>query len=76
MPAAAFSIGCFYVFGCLALLHGATPTARVFIGLIPMLGSTNLTIQLLRVARLKGRLQNVSLTQPEASDVVTRSLSG
>ncbi len=76
MPAAAFSIGCFYVFGCLALLHGATPTARVFIGLIPMLGSTNLTIQLLRVARLKGRLQKVSLTQPEASDVVTRSLSG
>lgn len=76
IPAVPFTIGCFYVFGCLALLHGATPTARVFIGVIPMLGSTNLTIQLLRVARLKGRLENVSLTQPKASDVVTHSPSG
>ncbi len=76
IPAAAFTIGCFYVFGCLALLHGAKPTARVLIGLIPMLGSTNLTIQLLRVARLKGRLQKVSLTQPKASDVVIHSPTG
>jgi len=46
------------------------------IGLIPMLGSTNLTIQLLRVARLKGRLQKVSVTQPEASGLVTNTPSG
>jgi len=76
MPAATFTIGCFYIVGCLQQLHGATPTARVLIGLIPMLGSTNLTIQLLRVARLKGRLQKVSVTQPEASGLVTNTPSG
>jgi hypothetical protein len=69
IPAALFTMGCFYVVGCLYELHGATPSVRTFIGLIPMLTSTNLTIQLLRVARLKGRLQEVSLTVPK--DVVT-----
>ena len=59
MPATSFTVGCFYVVGCLYELHGATPTARVLIGLIPMLGSMNLTIQLLRVAKLKKRLRNV-----------------
>jgi hypothetical protein len=62
IPATIFSIGCFYVFGCLEQLHGATPSVRPFIGLLPMVGSTNMTMQLLRVARLKGRLQEVSLT--------------
>ena len=62
IPATIFTVGCFYVFGCLEQLHGATPSARTFIGVIPMLGSTNLAIQLLRVARLKGRLQKVALT--------------
>ena len=62
IPATIFTVGCFYVFGCLQQLHGATPSARTFIGVIPMLGATNLTIQLLRVARLKGRLQKVALT--------------
>jgi hypothetical protein len=62
MPAAIFTVGCFYIFGCLQQLHGATPSVRTFIGVLPMLGSTNLSIQLLRVARLKGRLQSVSLT--------------
>ena len=62
IPATIFTVGCFYVFGCLEQLHGATPSVRTFIGVIPMLGSTNLTIQLLRVARLKGRLQKVALT--------------
>ena len=36
-----------------------------------MLTSMNLTVQLLRVAGLKGRLQEVSLTVPESSDVLT-----
>ena len=76
IPAAIFTVGAFYVFGCLLELHGATPSVRTFIGGIPMLTSTNLAIQLLRVARLKGRLQKVSLTSPKASGVVTHSLSG
>jgi hypothetical protein len=71
IPAALFTMGFFYIVGCLAELHGATPSVRTFIGLIPMLTSTNLAIQLLRVARLKRRLQEVSLTVPNASDVFT-----
>jgi len=53
IPATLFCMGCFYVFGCLQQLHGAAPSIRTFIGVLPMLGSTNLTAQLLRVARLK-----------------------
>ena len=59
IPATLFCMGCFYVFGCLQQLHGATPSIRTFIGVLPMLGSTNLTAQLLRVARLKGLLPQV-----------------
>lgn len=62
IPATIFTVGCFYIVGCLEQLHGATPSVRTFIGVLPMLGATNLAIQLLRVARLKGRLQKVSLT--------------
>lgn len=58
IPAAIFTIGCFYVFGNLEL-HGAT-TLRIYIGLGPMLGAVNITIQLLRVTTLKKRLRNVS----------------
>jgi len=57
IPATLFSMGCFYVFGCLQQLHGATPSVRTFIGVLPMFGATNLTVQLLRVARLKAPLQ-------------------
>jgi hypothetical protein len=56
IPAAIFSMGCFYVLGSLEQLHGATPSERTFIGVIPMLGSINVTAQLLRVAKLKRRL--------------------
>jgi hypothetical protein len=35
------------------------------------LTSMNIVAQLRRVARLKGRLQKVSLTVPESSDVLT-----
>jgi len=62
IPATIFTIGCFYIVGCLEQLHGGTPSIRTFIGVLPMLGATNLAVQLLRVARLKGRLQKVSLT--------------
>ena len=53
---------CFYVVGCLrTVTWRPRPPFRTFIGVIPMLASINLTIQLLRVARLKGRLQEVFL---------------
>jgi hypothetical protein len=61
IPATLFSMGCFYVFGCLQQLHGATPSIRTFIGVLPMFGATNITAQLLRVARLKGRLQAATM---------------
>jgi len=60
IPAAIFTIGCLYVFGCLEQLHGATPSLRTFIGVLPMLGSISLTIQLIRIATLKRRLRSVS----------------
>jgi hypothetical protein len=60
IPGALFMVGCFYVFGSLYHLHGATPSERTFLGVFPMLASTNFTIQLLRSARLKWRLKKMS----------------
>jgi hypothetical protein len=71
IPATLFTMGCFYVFGCLQQLHGATPSVRTFIGVLPMFGSTNLTVQLLRVARLKGPLQDAVTRVRGSSDVLT-----
>jgi hypothetical protein len=71
IPATLFTMGCFYVFGCLQQLHGATPSVRTFIGVLPMFGSTNLTLQLLRVARLKGPLQEAVMRVRESSNVLT-----
>lgn len=61
IPFTLFALSCYYVFGSLEHLHGATPSERHFIGVIPMLTSTNLAIQLLRARRLKGRLRNAPL---------------
>jgi hypothetical protein len=58
IPAAIFTLGCFYVFGNLEL-HG-TNSLRPYIGLGPLLGSINVTAQLRRVAILKKRLRNTS----------------
>jgi hypothetical protein len=71
IPATLFTMGCFYIFGCLQQLHGATPSIRTFIGVLPMFGATNLTLQLLRVARLKARLQEAITTAGKTSDVLT-----
>ena len=60
IPGALFMVGCFYVFGSLYHLHGATPSERTFLGVFPMLASINFTMQILRSARLKGRLQEMS----------------
>ncbi len=59
IPGALFMVGCFYVFGSLYHLHGATPSERTFLGLFPMLASANFTIRMLRSARLKGRLRKL-----------------
>lgn len=56
LPATIFWLGCFYVLGSLEQLHGATPSQRTFIGLLPMFSSLNITGQLLRVAKLKKQL--------------------
>jgi len=60
IPGALFMVGCFYVFGSLHQLHGATPSERTFLGVFPMLAATNFTIQILRSARLKRRLRKIS----------------
>ena len=69
MPAVLFTMGFFYVVGCLFMLHedGGNPSFRTFIGGIPMLTSMNIVAQLRRVARWKGRLQNAPLSVPESS---------
>jgi hypothetical protein len=56
IPAAIFTLGCVYVFGNLEL-HGPR-SLRPYIGLFPMLGSINVTVQLRRVAALKKRLRS------------------
>ncbi|HTZ16224.1 MAG TPA: hypothetical protein VMC78_21850 [Mycobacterium sp.] len=57
IPATLFMAGCFYVFGSLYHLHGATPSERTFLGVFPMLASINFTTQILRSIRLKRRLR-------------------
>jgi len=60
IPGTLFMLGCFYVFGSLYYLHGARASERTFLGLIPMITSTNLAVRTLRSARLKGRLRKIS----------------
>lgn len=60
IPAALFSAGCFYVFGSLYHLHGATPSERTFLGVFPMLAAMNFTTQILRSIRLRRRLRKLS----------------
>jgi hypothetical protein len=67
IPAALFTIGFFYVVGCLYMLHrdGGNPSFRTFIGGIPMLTSMNMAAQLRRVAGMKGKLRDVSAMASE-----------
>jgi len=65
IPAALFTLGLFYVVGCFQQLHGAAPSFRTYVGVIPMFTSTNMAVQLRRVAHLKGRLRNAPLAQPQ-----------
>jgi hypothetical protein len=59
IPGMIFMLGCFYVFGSLEHLHGATPSERTFLGVIPMLTSTNLALRMLSTTRLRRRLAKV-----------------
>jgi len=70
IPAALFTIGFFYVVGCLFVLHleGGHPSFRTFIGGIPMFTSMNMAAQLRRVARLQKKLQGVAVLEPERTD--------
>jgi hypothetical protein len=70
MPATLFSMGFFYVVGCLYELHvhGGDPSFRTFIGGIPMLTSMNMAAQLRRVARMKGKLDQAEIIEPESAD--------
>jgi hypothetical protein len=64
IPATLFCLGCFYVFGSLEQLHGHTPSERTFLGVIPMITSTNMAIQVLRNARLKRRVTPAKHARP------------
>jgi hypothetical protein len=64
IPAMIFALGCFYVLGSLQHLHGATPSERTFLGVIPMFTSTNLAIRMISHARLKGRLKRLGSPEP------------
>lgn len=70
IPAALFTIGFFYVVGCLFMLHldGGQPSFRTFIGGIPMLTSINMAVQLRKVAWLERKLRDVSVLESEQTD--------
>ena len=73
IPAALFTMGFFYVVGCLFMLHldGGHPSFRTFIGGIPMFTSMNMAAQLRRVAALKGKLRDVSVIEAEPAGELT-----
>jgi hypothetical protein len=60
IPATLFALGCFYIFGSLYHLHGATPSERTFLGVFPILASIAQTTQILRHVRLKSRLRRIA----------------
>ena len=56
LPAAFMTVGAFYIFGSLGALHGAQPSERTFLGFIPIITSTNLTMRMFLSGRLKSRI--------------------
>ncbi|NTY61716.1 hypothetical protein [Mycolicibacterium sphagni] len=73
IPAALFTMGFFYVVGCLFMLHldGGNPSFRTFVGGIPMLTSMNIAAQLRRVASMKRRLQDIPVLDDTSTDELT-----
>jgi hypothetical protein len=57
IPAAFMTMGIFYILDSMEYLHGATPSERTFLGVIPMFTSTNLIIQMRKTARRCARLR-------------------
>jgi Kef-type K+ transport system membrane component KefB len=53
IPAAVMTMGLFYIFGSLEHLHGAQPSERTFLGVIPIMTSTNVTMRMILSSRLK-----------------------
>ena len=78
IPAAFMSVGIFYVLGSLEYLHGAHPSERTFLGVIPMFTSTNLIIQMRKTARVKKRLPKAALIerQNDRTDPVAAPATG
>jgi len=70
IPAALFTLGFFYVVGCLFMLHldGGHPSFRTFIGGIPMLTSMNMAGQLRRVAGMKNKLRDIPIAEETTDD--------
>jgi hypothetical protein len=70
IPAALFTMGFFYVVGCLFMLHldGGHPSFRTFIGGIPMLTSMNMAVQLRKVAGMKHKLADSPVLESESTD--------
>ena len=73
IPAAMFTMGFFYVVGCMFMLHvhGGDPSFRTFIGGIPMLTSMNIAAQLRRVARLRKNLQQAPVKPTDSAELAT-----
>jgi hypothetical protein len=72
IPAALFTVGFFYVVGCLYMLDvdGGHPSFRTFIGGIPMFTSMNMFVQLSKVARLKSRVpDNATASESEQGEL-------
>ncbi|MET0475168.1 MAG: hypothetical protein ABW001_11065 [Mycobacterium sp.] len=68
IPAAFMMLGIFYVLGSLEYLHGHAASERTFLGGIPMFTATNLIIQMRKTARLRKRLPEANVIQPEPQD--------
>lgn len=77
MPAVLFTMGFFYVVGCMYMLHrdGGNPSFRTFIGGIPMLTSMNIAAQLRRVAGLKGKLRDVEVMDEPSDELSSAARS-
>jgi hypothetical protein len=75
LPAAFFTMGCFYVFGSLEYLHGAPPSERTFLGVIPMITSTNILLRLINAIALKRRLRQYLEPREHRSPSASRPTS-
>ncbi|AKS34012.1 hypothetical protein [Mycolicibacterium goodii] len=73
IPAVMFTMGFFYVVGCLYELHvhGGNPSFRTFVGFLPMLSSVNIAVQFRRVARLKGKLRQATVIDDETEPLMS-----